>query len=136
MVQLSGGVLADLIVNSIVAYCAIYDMVARRTATPIAAAHIRNDVLFDFCKATQRIYLAKLLYGRTIVWLDSKASAYVSKMRSRHPISTATPAPRLHTAHHDLPLEDIYGALPNIRRYRASLRKERRPWSKGALPES
>jgi hypothetical protein len=123
--QLSGSVLSRLIVNSMIAYCGLYDIIANRTSIPAYTSNIKNRFISRFCKATQRIFLAEVLFGKAIAWLDTKSAQYIGKMSFRSPISSSTPAPRQFAAHRDLPVCDIYSALPYVRRYRSALKSVR-----------
>lgn len=116
--QLSGSVLSSLILNSIISYLRIGDILSGIKVHNARDLQVSNEALYRFSKAAQRIYLAELLYGQAIAWLDTKSASFISDMRIRSPHSSTMPAPKLHPMHPEMSVYDIYRRLPNIKRYR------------------
>ena len=108
-----------------IAYCGVHDILSKKISDPSDTANIKNGFLFSFCKATQRIFLAEILFGKTIAWLDTKSALYFKKMSFRNPISSSTSAPRQFAVRRDLQVCDVYSALPYVKRYRSALKSVR-----------
>lgn len=117
--QLSGSVLSSLILNSIIPYLKIGPILGGKNPDAGSQFQIAGGALHRFSKAAHRIYLAELLYGQTVSWLDTKSLSYISAMKTRSPHSSTTPAPRLYPLHQNISVRDIYRRLPNIKKYRS-----------------
>ncbi|OGU16786.1 MAG: hypothetical protein A2076_07165 [Geobacteraceae bacterium GWC2_53_11] len=112
--QLNSVTLMELIVNSIKDAIAIHSKIAGESIAdqgPIPQTHHR---LMSFKKACQRIYLAKLIFSKCLIWIDEYALRFVDTQRSRNPISSSSEAPRLVKINSDMDIEYIYRRLKMV----------------------
>ncbi|MFP9126792.1 hypothetical protein [Niallia sp. BSM11] len=112
--QLSNEILSNLIINSVKEYLGLHVALEQKDASKINTAQANKNNIINFCKLTQRIYLAQILFEETLNWLDGESSTYISSMRAGSPISSSTPAPRLSQYNGDLPINYIYKNLKYI----------------------
>ena len=116
--QLQGETLQGLIVNSIKDHLGLHNLLVSKDAEQLKAGSASDAQLHQFSKATQRIFLARKLFARSLAWLDGEARVYVSSMSARNPISSTTPAPRQKTPAGDLDVEYIYRNLKYVSKAR------------------
>ncbi|MFM9880367.1 MAG: hypothetical protein ACKVOO_08165 [Burkholderiaceae bacterium] len=116
--QLQAAVLQKLILNSIKDQLQIGPLFSSPKTFDPSSVSVSNKQLLQFSKAAQRIYLANMLFSRSMQWVDGYATSYVEKISSHSPFSTTTPAPRLTASGQDLEVEAIYRGLSLVTKLR------------------
>jgi hypothetical protein len=116
--QLQAVTLQKLILNSIKDQLQIGALFSSPKTFRPSAVSASNKQLLQFSKAAQRIYLANMLFSRSMQWVDSYAISYIEKIASHSPISTSTPAPRLLASSQDMEVEAIYRGLSLVTKLR------------------
>jgi hypothetical protein len=118
LVQLQTDELQSLILNSIKDFLGLHELLATKNPAKIARGSASQEQLSQFSKATQRIYLSRLLFDQSLSWLDIQAMGYISNMSHRSPISSSSPAPRQAQPAGDLNVDYIYHNLKYVKRAR------------------
>ena len=116
--QLNGGVLRELILNSIKDQRGLHEVVLHRDAWRYVPGASTNTQILQFCKAIDRFRLATNIYGETLDWLDGESKAYIANSLRRSPVSGTSPAPRSSPALGDLAASGITSAVKYISRAR------------------
>lgn len=116
--QLNGRVLQTLIVNSIKDHLRLHELLVTKDPTRFLSWYASGRQLLQFSKATQRIYLSRVLFGEALTWLDSKANEYIAVQGHRSPISSNSDAPRQSLQSGDLEVDYIYHNLKYVTKAR------------------
>lgn len=106
--QLNSCTLQNLIANSIKEHLSLHEVLVTRDSQCYSDNNIKKYQIAVFCKAVQRIYMARILLHDCLDWLDQLSIRYITNLAARSPISTSTSAPRLRKTSPDLDLEYIY----------------------------
>ena len=114
IVQLQGDELQTLIVNSIKDHLGLHDLLVAKDPRKLKPGFSSYKHLLSFNKATQRIYLSKVLFARSLAWLDCEAKQYIAIMHHRNPISSSRPAPRQTSPAGDLAVTYSYRNLKHV----------------------
>ena len=114
IVQLRSEDLQSLIINSIKDHLNIHELLVNRHSSVKVEKCVTSKDAKNFCKVTQRIFLAKNLFRESIDWLDQISQIYVTNARNHSPISSSSIAPRQNARSSDLDVEYIYRNLKFI----------------------
>ena len=114
--QLESKELQSLIINSIKDHLGIQDLLTNRDLSFKAGESISSKEMRNFCKVTQRIYLARTLFQESIDWLNQISLTYTTNAVNHSPISSSSEAPRQNTVSSDLDVEYIYQNLRFVRK--------------------
>lgn len=118
--QLNSELLANLIANSVKEYLHLHEVLVSRDPQSYSNDNVKKQQIAVFCKAVQRIHLAKILLSDCLEWLDQLSNRYITNLTPRSPISSSAPAPRLRKMNPDLNLEYIYRNI----RYASNIPKQ------------
>ena len=119
--QLQGNVLQSLIVNSMKDYLQLHELLDMKDATRFKPGSASPSQLLKFSKAVQRIYLARVIFGPALNWLDNEANIYISSQSRSSPISSHSNAPRQSLPAGDLDIDYVYQNLKYVTQARKKL---------------
>ena len=112
--QLKSDELQSLIINSIKDHIGVQMLLINRDSSLKMGKVVSSKEIRNFCKATQRIFLARTLFQESMNWLDQKSSIYIINSGKGSHISSSYEAPRQNVSSMDLDVEYIYRNLKYI----------------------
>ena len=114
--QLNGEKLSILIANSIKDSIGLAEIIENDDFSVLVSKPNYIKHISNLFKVVQRLYLSKVLFHETIIWLDVRSSKYILSLSGKCPISASTDAPRYVNKLSDLTIEALYKSIPKLRK--------------------